>query len=533
MSEKIYQLVGGNSYFQYFILMFIFISQFNTAINILMPIFINNYQDVYCVLPKNQTNQVFTEHRNQFKAINNETGFLIIDSSRCRLTNISSICSEIFVKKYPMTSTIRSQFKLYCEYHALSSFATSMFMLGICLGSVFGGVFSDTFGRIIGCGLSYFMISVFSTVAAVSPWYTLHALGRLFTGFAVSVSFVSNSGMALEIVEISQRTNFGFYWSLGYDIGYLLLVLLAFFIRDHFKLQLACCCISYVSLIFPFFYKESFRWLLATKKYKKAKKVMMHIAKFNRKSVTENQIDKYIEIFEEERLRSVSHRVSIKEVFKYKVVLVNLLVLWFIFFSCSFSYYTFLLGSSKISDEIFTAALISALGSLVSRSIYMFLCKRLGRVTILLSLQLGVTALFIASIILKYIYGGKNIITTVLLMIAISVSGTNFGFMWIYGGEAFPTVIRATSVSIGSACARVSGMIASQMEWVFEIAPNVLPIIGMTMAMFGSLCTFFLLPETFKRPSSDFLSQAEKNFVEWRQPWRKSSKKIIDTEIKV
>ena len=77
--------------------------------------------------------------------------------------------------------------------------------------------------------------------------------------------------------------------SVGWPIGEFFLALEAYFIRDHYTLQLVSHVPMFLVLIvIAFGIPESTRWLIAQKRYKDAEKQISKIASFNRTPVPEH-----------------------------------------------------------------------------------------------------------------------------------------------------------------------------------------------------------------------------------------------------
>ena len=76
---------------------------------------------------------------------------------------------------------------------------------------------------------------------------------------------------------------------MGWMIGEFILVMEAYFLRDHLALQLVSHApMLLVTIVILCGIPESTRWLISKKMYKKARKQALNIAKVNRTTVPEN-----------------------------------------------------------------------------------------------------------------------------------------------------------------------------------------------------------------------------------------------------
>ena len=91
----------------------------------------------------------------------------------------------------------------------------------------------------------------------------------------------------------------------GWNIGSLLMTLLAFWLRSWWKLQLSFAIGSLLLVFYYFLVPESPRWLLENGKSKEAKKVLLAIAKINRTNLDDSN---FLSHFEELERRMLHHR---------------------------------------------------------------------------------------------------------------------------------------------------------------------------------------------------------------------------------
>lgn len=146
-------------------------------------------------------------------------------------------------------STLVTQFDLVCSDQWKQPFTSSAFLLGVLLGSFFSGQLSDRFGRkpvLFGA----VALQGFSGLAQIfSPSWTVFVVLFFITGVGRVSSYVSGFILGAEILTHKVRVIFS---SLGvclsFSAGYMLLPLIAYFLRDWKSLLLAICLFSLLYL---------------------------------------------------------------------------------------------------------------------------------------------------------------------------------------------------------------------------------------------------------------------------------------------
>ena len=90
--------------------------------------------------------------------------------------------------------------------------------------------------------------------------------------------------LSIELVGNKYKTAIGLLFHIPYAIGQVLLSLVAIGVRDYKMYQILLSLFCFVLLGVYFLIPESPRWLIAKRKYKKAKNIINAAAKFNKVS---------------------------------------------------------------------------------------------------------------------------------------------------------------------------------------------------------------------------------------------------------
>ena len=90
---------------------------------------------------------------------------------------------------------------------------------------------------------------------------------------------------------------------LGWNVGSLIMTLLAYLLRSWWKLQLAFAVFSLLLSVYYFLVPESPRWLLENGKSSEAKEVLLKIAKINKTEIEETKFHEHFDELERRILK--------------------------------------------------------------------------------------------------------------------------------------------------------------------------------------------------------------------------------------
>jgi len=184
------------------------------------------------------------------------------------------------------TKTITSEFHLYCAKGYYKSLTQMLFFTGSNVAILFFSFISDLKGRKSTLIFTYTLGAISLLIARFSiNWYMLMFF-LVFAGIGInpytSLSFVLLNEIAgnefRQMASISLLATYGF--------GQLLFILLAYEFPDWRILLLYCIAIPLALQIATFLWiSESPKFLLSKKEFKKAKDVILKIAKVNKKKM--------------------------------------------------------------------------------------------------------------------------------------------------------------------------------------------------------------------------------------------------------
>ena len=153
-----------------------------------------------------------------------------------RFLNQTVECGGDFVwDNSVFSSTVVSEWGLVCDGHqgqVMVDLGYSMYSVGVFLGVLVPGYFSDRFGRKKMMFFAILVSAVSTLVSAFVPNYTSFLVVRVFSGFGTLGTFVSMCILAVEITSARHKSLVGNLVHILWAPGQMVMALLAFFIRD-------------------------------------------------------------------------------------------------------------------------------------------------------------------------------------------------------------------------------------------------------------------------------------------------------------
>ncbi|XP_037296201.1 organic cation transporter protein isoform X2 [Manduca sexta] len=343
---------------------------------------------------------------------------------------------------------------------SLASLAQSMMQIGILGGSLIFGHISDRYGRKLSSLLSLLLQVLFVAISAVITEFWMFLVCRFLIGVTVGGVMLCCYVLIIEYSGKSFRPYLVGLSEVSFITGYMVLPLIAYYVRDWRNLQLWTS-LPWIFLIsYYWLLPESPRWLISVGRKKEAVELLAYIAKKNNRSV--DNIEEIVEKIENEK------PASYPELFKTPKIRMYAFITALVWMLCAHTFFGINQYIGRLQGNLYLNVFLSA--TFLIPGIFLVVLA-----TLYLKRKISVTMSFCtAAISLIIIIFIPSEMTTAILIFAIigQMGGyTTFVQVYLYSSEVFPTVIRNSAMGFASVFGRFGGFIAPfvvniGIEWV-------------------------------------------------------------------
>uniref|UniRef100_UPI00358EFDD0 solute carrier family 22 member 6-B-like n=1 Tax=Myxine glutinosa TaxID=7769 RepID=UPI00358EFDD0 len=400
------------------------------------------------------------------------------------------------------SSTIITQWDLVCDKQLLKQMAQSVYMGGVLVGAIVTGGLADKFGRRSVMLASHLLVGILGVCAAFSPNLDIYILARFLTGAFLSGSVLNAFSLGLEWLDAHHRVHYTSFAGYCYTFGQFALAGCAYGIRDWRYLQVAASVPFIFFFLIGWFHPESSRWLMLHGNYNEALKGFKKVARINGKKEAGDALT--IEILKNQMQSHHSEKPLQKtytfvDLFRTGELRRRTLIVSFIWFATSFSYYGLAMNLHGFGFEIYIVMLMFAVADFPAKLGAFLIACYIGRRVAL------ATLLFLAGcscLALVFIPQDLTILRTIMAVIGKGCLGGSFNVVLLLTGEMYPTLIRQNAIGGGSTMARVGAMIAPLATIMGDLYPLLPQITYGATSIIAGFCTFYL-PETLNAPLPD------------------------------
>ncbi|XP_068750437.1 organic cation transporter protein-like [Montipora capricornis] len=429
----------------------------------------------------------------------------------CQVRKCCSDCVKYDFSGH-LTSAV-TEWDLICDRKHLKAATQSVYMAGLLVGSVVLGTLSDHLGRKTGVFLSIFLMSVSGTVSGVADCLSLFSLFRFLAGAGTAGCLLVRFVYCMEIVHINQRTAGGMVNNMFVSLGFILLSLLAYLIREWRYLMLAVS-LSGVPLLLCWWYiPETPRWLIAKNRLEEAHQLLLNYAKKNGKQVDSTQLKHAIQEFKKEADKNrceTRKSYGILDMIRTTKLRKRTIICGFNWFVNALVFFGISLNVGNLAGDMYLNFFILSIVELPGSLLMWFFMARFGRRITYASFMVfgGLAGILVIAVPSDEDY--RHIVTALAVIGKACIVAT-FLCIYVFTVELYPTVIRNTGIGVCSMLARFGSIISPFIVLLADL-PGMnkrvpLVIFGVMGLIAGVLALW--LPETLYSPMPQTVEQAE------------------------
>ncbi|XP_036279125.1 solute carrier family 22 member 4 isoform X2 [Pipistrellus kuhlii] len=419
-------------------------------------------------------------------------------------------------------STIVTEWNLVCDDDWKTPLTSSLFFVGVLIGSFFSGQLSDRFGRKRVLFATMAVQTSFSFLQIFSINWEMFTVLFVIVGMGQISNYVVAFILGTEILGKSVRIIFS---TLGvctfFAVGYMLLPLFAYFIRDWRMLLLALTVPGLLCVPLWWFIPESPRWLISQRRFNEAEAIIQKAAKMNKVAVPAVIFDP-VELQELKPLKQ--EKIYILDLFRKRniaTITTMSILLWML---TSVGYFALSLDSPNLHGDAYLNCFLSALIEVPAYITSWLLLRTLPRRYIIAGvLFLGGGVL----LLIQLVPADYNFLSIGMVMLGKFGVTSAFSMLYVFTAELYPTLVRNMAVGVTSMASRVGSIIAPY--FVYLGAYNrALPYIlmGSLTILIGIITLFF--PESFGMALPESLEDMQK--VKWFRSGEKARDSMNNEE---
>lgn len=417
---------------------------------------------------------------------------------RCQIAsdnNVSliGVCGEVdgtslVIKDPPYSTSLIAEFDISCSSFVWKEAGLTAFTVGAILIVPILSTLADEYGRrpiTVLCLLTAFVCHI---ITSFSPNYYILIVLRFIIGAASDTYYSLCSILSCELLPSKSRAWITLVQTIAWVFGMFWVGILSLFIHEWRVMYFASAAPGVLSILYYFFLPESPHWLIQHLDYKRIEEFINRCNRMNNTTVD-------IDWCRRDGPAPKETRESLTAMIKSPRMLKLLLINGFIEFAMAFYYFGLSFLSVDLSDDRFSAYMLSAFVELPGGLVVIPLMLYSGR-RILCIVSMALQGVFV---IIAPFARDPHCFMVSFFLLGKFVNSVTYAVHPIYMSEMLPTSVRSMSYSIIN-IPQSLGIIVSPYLRHVELGPEYAKfvVVGILCLVAAGLCAF--LPETKERP---------------------------------
>lgn len=446
------------------------------------------------------------------------------DAQQNRTRLLAIPCNRGYVYKYSTDQYpggIVNEWDLVCDRAWMGPFSISMYMVGMMVGFITGGMAGDHFGRRHAALVACIFENLSIITVSFSNDYWFYILSRFVLASASSIKMAVLLVLCMEVTTARQRSIVNGIWSLIHC--FLLRVWmspLAYWFTTWQWLHGMSCMLSFVSFPLIFLFPESPRWLISKNRKMKALCELYKIYVVNQKmkwSKNKSPLmteEEFINLIAQEADASRSHALikpplahpkanfldTLKS-FKFPKMIRITFQCVFLFAGQLATNFGLLFYGNSIRANIYLVNFLNSAtqvpGTIISCLMYRY-CKK--RKMPIIGVYVGSTiVLCIAAIYNLIVKPDSDFVLNICCNISLILLAAGLNMVFMYVPELFVSEARTLGLGVASGLGRIGGVLCPFINALDTTIFHGLPIIIYIGVHMLQLLNLFWLPDTSGR----------------------------------
>ncbi|XP_055382809.1 uncharacterized protein LOC129612972 [Condylostylus longicornis] len=444
--------------------------------------------------------------RNGPSVIQHTTATMDDVNSICTIGNTTTECTSYKFDPFD-DETIVSEFSLVCKNEYIGPLTTTLYYIGVTIGSLLFSTLCDKVGRKKLVLICMYAIVSLSICLYFGNSLTLFILFRIAIGIFAGGLEMCTFTLIIEYSTSESRTAAAAFFEFNWTVGVMNLGGIAYKIHSWRELTLVMTIPMILSVAYSWLIPESISWLYVNNKYRECLDAIKSMAKKNQDTVTEDAcialltnlgddsktITSSMENHDYKKESKSSYEIM--DVLRNLILRKHLIIMVIVWFSITLSYYGIAYYLPKLSGQRHANFIIEAAAEDIGYFSSYFVLSRFGRRIPLAFYQI------LSGILLIFVYFiDKTEVTEwsaiALMILAKTLVASCFTGMFVFASELFPTSCRGFGLGLCSFSARTARVLESYILFLDAMIPSFIPMTSIALLVSASGVATMLLPET-------------------------------------